>query len=101
MCNKAFNTYPFTIQVVPAYCETQEMYEKSFDNFFVFDSVSDLFKAEEKNDKVVCDDDFILNIALIDISLKKCVIKWPVIFYQYYNLLLIGFLQVKFLKIFM
>ena len=50
MCNKSVTTYPSTIELVPEFCKTQEMYDKVGNSYFLY---------------------FIL--FLIDIKLKKCV----------------------------
>ena len=45
MCDKAVNTYPSIIKVVPEYYKTQEMYDKAVHRcIFPFDSIRYWYK---------------------------------------------------------
>ena len=45
MCDKAFDNYPSTIQYVPEYYKTHEMFKAVHRCFFVFDSIPDQYKT--------------------------------------------------------
>ena len=84
MCDKAVDTYRSTIEYVPDWFRTQEMCSKAVDKCpFAFDSVPDQYKTQEMCDKIVSDDSFKLNIVILNIRLKKCLIKPLMIFYQH------------------
>ena len=54
MCDKAVDTYRFTIEYDHNRFKTQEMCDKPFDRCpFVFDSVPDQYQAQEVCDKIV------------------------------------------------
>ena len=65
---------------------TQKMCFKAVDTHFV----TDQYNTQEMCDKIVSDDPFKAKDYLIDITLKKCVIKPLMVFYQYLNFFLIG-----------
>ena len=49
MCDKDVSTYPFPIKFVPECYKTQEMRDKAVKRwFFVFDSVPNRYKNQEK-----------------------------------------------------
>ena len=84
MCNKAVNTYPSAKQLIPECYKTQEMYHKAVDAcHFVSDSVLDLYKNQEMCDKVFPRDLNSKSTFLIDIRLKKCVIKMLMLVWQH------------------
>ena len=74
MCNKVCKKW-WNVEVVPECYKDQKICVKAVDTFtFVFDSVPDQYNTQEMCDKVVFKDPFMLNIALIDMRLKKCAI---------------------------
>ena len=61
MCNKAVNTYPFTMRFILEYYKVQEMCDKVVNScFFVFHSACDRDKTQEICDRVVYEDSLIL-----------------------------------------
>ena len=66
---------------------TQKMCDKVVDTWpFVFNSVPDrpdVYKTQKMCDEAVSEDLLCQNIDMIDIRLKKCVMKLLMIFYQH------------------
>ena len=76
MSDQAVNTYLCTIKLVPECFMTQEMCNKAVNRcFFVFDSIPDQDKIQEVCDRIVSEDSLFIAYGLINIKLKKCVMK--------------------------
>ena len=65
MCDKAVNTYPSTIKLVPKCFMTQEMCDKAANKYiFVFHSIPDRYKTQEICNSVVSQDLFLMVYCL-------------------------------------
>ena len=85
MCDRAFDIHPSVMQFVPEWFKTQEMCDKADDTcLFVFNFIPGQYKTKKKCVmKLFPKIHLCLNIFLIDINFKKCLIKLLRIFYQH------------------
>ena len=77
MCIKAVDNHASALEFVPDRCKAQEICINVVDanHANLLELLPDRYETQEMCDKAVSENLFLLHIAMIDIKLKKCVMK--------------------------